>query len=135
MRASEDKISIIQQSGETLGWEKTPAKTPAKREVRAERLIPVAGEGWQGKQLSRRPSRDGGGKRGAALLYHRLTLCPPVFPPHARTGPHCCRAGWTKSQTVKMTCLAATSLIKADSFQRRTVSNQGDCHQTRKNKR
>ena len=75
----------------------------------------------------------GPGESGAGSLITAAFVSALLYPPRWM-GLCCCQTGWTKPQAAKMTHLAAVSLIKADSFQRRTVSNLGDCNRKRKNK-
>lgn len=53
-----------------------------------------------------------------ATVRGQATFVPTTLHSPLWMGPCCCQTGWSKSQTIKMTCLAAISLIKTDSFQR-----------------
>lgn len=97
----------------------------AKGEGGSKSRLPTAGGGWQESCLLGDPTgaRSEGPVccpgSGASSLITAAFVSAFLYPPRWM-GPCCCQTGWTKSQTAKMTRLAAVSLIKADSFQRRT---------------
>lgn len=119
--------------------EEAQQRSQQRERVGARAVSPTAGGGWQESCLLGDPT--GAGSKGpgccpgsgASSLITAAFVSAFLYPPRW-VGPCCCHTGWTKSQTAKMIRLAAISLIKADSFQRRTVSNLGDCNRTRKNK-